>query len=70
MIFEDSLMVSLILNGNIFYFIGIDKEDPLWVLFSEIRYFKTKSGDKIAEPFLTLPSKRGNKIATYNFFIK
>jgi len=40
---------------------GIDKaqaEDPLWALFSFIRYFKTNKGDPLAEPFLTLPSKR------------
>ena len=37
---------------------GIDKEDPLWALFSYIRYYKTNSGNALAEPFLTLPSKR------------
>ena len=37
---------------------GIDKEDPLWSLFSYIRYYKTNSGNALAEPFLTLPSKR------------
>ena len=40
---------------------GVDKaqaEDPLWALFSFIRYFKTNKGDPLAEPFLTLPSKR------------
>ena len=37
---------------------GIDKEDPPWALFSFIRYYKTNSGNALAEPFLTLPSKR------------
>ena len=37
---------------------GVDKEDPLWSLFSYIRYYKTNSGNALAEPFLTLPSKR------------
>ena len=37
---------------------GIDKEDPLWALFSFIRYYKTNKGDALAEPFLSLPSKR------------
>ena len=37
---------------------GIDKEDPLWSLFSYIRYYKTNGGNALAEPFLTLPSKR------------
>ena len=37
---------------------GIDKEDPLWALFSFIRYYKTNSGNSLAEPFLSLPSKR------------
>ena len=37
---------------------NIDKEDPLWSLFGAIRYFKTTGGSPIAEPFLTLPSKR------------
>lgn len=37
---------------------GIDKEDPLWALFSFIRYYKTNRGNALAEPFLTLPSKR------------
>ena len=27
-------------------------------MFSFIRYFKTNKGDPLAEPFLTLPSKR------------
>ena len=35
-----------------------DKEDPLGALFSAIRYCKTASGNNLAEPFLTLPSKR------------
>ncbi len=37
---------------------GIDKEDPLWALFSFVRYYKTNRGNAIAEPFLSLPSKR------------
>ena len=37
---------------------GIDKDDPLWALFSFIRYYKTNSGNSLAEPFLSLPSKR------------
>jgi protein polybromo-1 len=30
----------------------------LWALFSSVRYHKTGSGNPVAEPFLTLPSKR------------
>ena len=37
---------------------GIDKHNPFWAMFSLIRYYKTNSGNALAEPFLTLPSKR------------
>ncbi len=37
---------------------GIDKQDPLWNLYAQVRYYKTGSGNPVAEPFLQLPSKR------------
>jgi Bromodomain len=29
-----------------------------WVLFNAVRFYKSPGGNELAEPFLTLPSKR------------
>ena len=36
----------------------MESDDPLWMLYSHVRYFQTPSGVYLAEPFLRLPSKR------------
>lgn len=36
----------------------METDDPMWVLFNAVRYYKSASGNELAEPFLTLPSKR------------
>ena len=37
---------------------NMDTDDPLWVLYAHVRHYETPSGVSLAEPFLTLPSKR------------
>ena len=36
----------------------MDLEDPLWNLYEHVRRYETPAGIALAEPFLTLPSKR------------
>ena len=38
--------------------LNLDLIKRFWAVFSLIRYYKTNSGNALAEPFLTLPSKR------------
>ena len=37
---------------------NIDTDDPMWALYAKVRNYETPSGVSLAEPFLTLPSKR------------
>ncbi len=36
----------------------METDDPMWVLYNAVRYYKSASGNELAEPFITLPSKR------------
>ena len=36
----------------------IETDDPMWVLYNAVRYYKSPGGNELAEPFITLPSKR------------
>ena len=33
-------------------------DDPMWVLYNKVRQYETPAGIRLAEPFMTLPSKR------------